>query len=156
MRPSRRAFDAQHTDHLTLYSLPVQARDEAGSDLYARSYDDELFARTTGTHGNIGRKGGPRQVGSLPHKPPKGSPSRREDSDLFARELDVEELLARGYGIMPSSEDALERRGYVYSRTERGLKPPNHPKYDSKRLHPGWMSKQEKAMYMRRDLDELE
>lgn len=70
-----------------MHSLPAQAREEAGYDLHARAFDDELVARTLGTHGSIGGTGGPRQTGSLPHKPPMDSPSRRElaEARIFAR-----------------------------------------------------------------------
>ena len=49
-------------------------------DLYAREFEDELFARAGGA---IGKNGGPRQIGSLPHKPPKW-----ETRELFARILE--------------------------------------------------------------------
>ena len=81
------ASNGQHADSVIMHSLPAQAREEAGYDLYARAFDDELVARTLGTHGSIGGKGGPRQTGSLPHKPPMDSPSRRElaETRIFAR-----------------------------------------------------------------------
>ena len=73
------------SDSALFLSLPIQAREESDLDLFARELDNEVFARTLGTHGEIGRKGGPRQVGSLPHKPKLDG--RDLDEELFARTL---------------------------------------------------------------------
>ena len=104
MRSPYHPFIIQHPHATSILSLPVQARDETSFDLYARGIDDELVERALGNHGTIGRKGGPRKTGSLPHKPPKEGHLRREVDDLVVREL-VEELLARGHVMMPSNID---------------------------------------------------
>ena len=106
-------------------------------DLYTREFEDELFARAGGA---IGKKGGPRQIGSLPHKPPKWE-TRELEGELVARVLESGPSYGysrphrhRKYGVvrredidnlwertdMNEPEGGLFARGYV---SDYGLHP---------------------------------
>ena len=152
------------TDAVPILSLPIQAREDFDLDLYAREYEAELFARALGTHGSIGKKGGPRQTGSLPHKPKLDD--REFDEELFARALGTHGSIGkkggpRQTGSLPHKPklDDREFDDELFARTT-----PQQPR--PKLLSPTWQPKPKEGHNSRRgdvysfwermDLDELE